>query len=137
MGCGGTNGLNCLDNASLLENEDHHCIWLNNCVGKRNYRSFFTFISTAFLLCCYVIAFSLVHLLSLYLEGDRSFGHVLSRAPVSLLLAILCFILAMPVGGLTGYHCFLTMRGVTTHEQVAKISHRNNKKCRRLTMICI
>lgn len=70
-------------------------------------------------MCFYVICFGLVHLIRLYLESsDRSFPRILSQAPVSLLLVILCFLLVIPVGGLTGYHCFLIMRGVTTHEQV-------------------
>ena len=103
---------------TYIENEDHHCIWLNNCVGKRNYRPFFVFIVTSVTLCLYIVTFSLVHLIRLYLDNDHSFGTALSKAPVSLLLAILCFILVIPVGGLTSYHCFLVFRGVTTHEQV-------------------
>ncbi|KAI8149910.1 DHHC palmitoyltransferase-domain-containing protein [Fennellomyces sp. T-0311] len=103
---------------NCVENEDHHCIWLNNCVGKRNYRPFFTFIVTSVTMCLYVVTFSLVHLVRLYLELGVTFGSVLSQAPVSLLLAILCFLLVIPVGGLTSYHCFLVLRGVTTHEQL-------------------
>lgn len=97
-----------------------HCIWLNNCVGKRNYQSFFTFITCTVLLCCYVFAFTLVQLISIYLDesSGRSFKYALSQAPVSFLLLILCALLCIPVGGLTGYHCFLVMGGVTTHEQV-------------------
>ncbi|KAI8968224.1 hypothetical protein BDF20DRAFT_827730 [Mycotypha africana] len=36
----------------------------------------------------------------------------------SFFIAIFCFLLLFPIGCLTGYHCFLVMRGVTTHEQL-------------------
>ncbi|KAI9314117.1 DHHC palmitoyltransferase-domain-containing protein [Dichotomocladium elegans] len=104
---------------NCVEIEDHHCIWLNNCVGKRNYRYFFVFITTTLLMCFYAIAFILVHLIRLYLDSkERSFKATLTEAPVSMLLLILAFILSIPLGCLTGYHCFLVMRGVTTHEQL-------------------
>ncbi|KAI8370559.1 DHHC palmitoyltransferase-domain-containing protein [Radiomyces spectabilis] len=104
---------------NCVDTEDHHCIWLNNCVGKRNYRSFFVFLVTAASLCCYVVAFTLVHLITLCLEtSTHSFLAALQQAPISFFLTILCAILILPVGVLLGYHCFLVLRGVTTHEQL-------------------
>ncbi|KAI9025200.1 DHHC palmitoyltransferase-domain-containing protein [Phycomyces nitens] len=105
---------------NCVENEDHHCIWLNNCIGKRNYRPFFTFIVTATLLCLLVIVFSIVHLLLIVREhsGDVTFDVVFHAAPVSFVLAIVCFLLLWMVGGLTFYHCSLIFKGVTTHEQL-------------------
>lgn len=56
-------------------------------------------------------------------EPRNDFGYVFSRAPVSFVLAIYCFILLWLVGGLTLYHCTLILRGVTTHEQVKQTIH--------------
>ncbi|CDH50950.1 probable palmitoyltransferase zdhhc14-like [Lichtheimia corymbifera JMRC:FSU:9682] len=105
---------------NCVETEDHHCIWLNNCIGKRNYRPFFVFITTATLLCLFVIAFSAVHLILIYRDSqdDTSFSAVFNAAPVSFVLAIVCFVLLLMVGGLTLYHCSLILRGITTHEQL-------------------
>ncbi|CEG68762.1 Putative Palmitoyltransferase [Rhizopus microsporus] len=106
---------------NCVEYEDHHCIWLNNCVGKRNYRPFFIFIVTCVILCIYVIAFDVYYLLSIASNSpNRGFGFVFSQAPVSFVLSIYCFFLLWMVGGLTIYHCSLIMRGVTTHEQLRR-----------------
>lgn len=108
-----------------IEFEDHHCAWLNNCIGKRNYRSFFTFILSAALLCIFVIASVVYQLLSIANRHEanqpmNSFSFVFTQAPVSFVLAIYCFILLWLVGCLTLYHCSLALRGVTTHEQVIR-----------------
>ncbi|CAO3673338.1 unnamed protein product [Rhizopus stolonifer] len=104
---------------NCVEYEDHHCIWLNNCIGKRNYRPFFTFIFTCVILCVFIIASDIYHLVSIANENpEKDFGFVVSQSPVSLLLIIYCFLLACLVGGLTIYHCILIIRGVTTHEQL-------------------
>lgn len=86
-------------------------------MGKRNYKSFFTFIISCFLLCCYVVAFSLYHVVFIALGMD-SFGDALKQTPVSFFNVLFCLLLLFPMSCLAGYHCFLVMRGVTTHEQV-------------------
>ena len=34
----------CLDCGKCVDVYDHHCPWINNCVGYKNYKLFFTFI---------------------------------------------------------------------------------------------
>ncbi|OBZ84439.1 Palmitoyltransferase erf2 [Choanephora cucurbitarum] len=108
----------CIYRPPRAKNEDHHCIWLNNCIGKRNYTTFFTFIICATILCCYTIAFSFYHVFIVFQETGQSFQASLLKTPVSFFVAIFCLLLLVPIGSLTSYHCFLMMRGVTTHEQL-------------------
>jgi len=36
-----------------VEKFDHHCIWLNQCVGRRNYKWFLSFLFLHILICIY------------------------------------------------------------------------------------
>ncbi|KAI8073174.1 DHHC palmitoyltransferase-domain-containing protein [Gongronella butleri] len=104
---------------NCVEIEDHHCIWLNNCIGKRNYRSFYAFVVTGTLLCFYILAFTIVQLVLMYQEQNpRAFVAIIQQAPVTFALALISLLMLVPVGSLTSYHCYLTLRGITTHEQL-------------------
>lgn len=111
---------------NCIETHDHHCIWLNNCVGKRNYRYFFTFVTSATLLAAYLVGTSLAQILIHMERKGVSFGTAIDRLRVQFALAILGFIEFLYPAALMGYHLFLMARGETTREYMN--SHKFDKK---------
>ncbi|KAI8604053.1 DHHC palmitoyltransferase-domain-containing protein [Dissophora ornata] len=110
---------------NCVEDEDHHCVWLNNCIGRRNYRYFLIFVTTASLYGLFTSALCLTHLLLLYhdrkdIVGSESFqSSALAKAPVSVLVMIYSFVMALAVGSLATYHFWLATKNRTTHEQLS------------------
>ncbi|KAK4549334.1 hypothetical protein LTR36_006331 [Oleoguttula mirabilis] len=110
---------------------DHHCPWVNNCLGRGNYRYFLALLLALGILQIYGAGLS-YWILKPYLDVDNTASYLssdywlelgdgivdavnmggLSIAGVGLLAATTA---ALPLG-LLGYHCYLIWAGMTTNE---------------------
>ncbi|KAI1950335.1 Eukaryotic peptide chain release factor GTP-binding subunit [Ophidiomyces ophidiicola] len=101
---------------NCIETLDHHCVWLNNCVGRRNYRFFFSFVSTATICALFLLGASLTHILIYQSREAISFGQSIDKWRVPFAMVIYGAIAAPYPAALCGYHLFLIGRGETTRE---------------------
>ncbi|KAL5265106.1 hypothetical protein ACHWQZ_G005997 [Mnemiopsis leidyi] len=103
---------------NCIERFDHHCPWVGNCVGKRNYRYFYLMIVTITILCIYVLAFSIAHIVMLSREKENTLITAMSETPASVIEALIAFFAVWSVLGLAGFHSYLAGTNQTTNEEI-------------------
>jgi hypothetical protein len=95
---------------NCVEMFDHHCPWVDNCVGSRNYKYFFFFIISLNL---FILSGFAWGLLSIWVHRDD-----LRKVVVEFVLLFLGVLVFIPVVGLAGFHIGLVGLGRTTNEHV-------------------
>uniref|UniRef100_J3N5T4 S-acyltransferase n=1 Tax=Oryza brachyantha TaxID=4533 RepID=J3N5T4_ORYBR len=110
---------------NCVEKFDHHCPWVGQCIGLRNYRYFFLFVATSTFLCIFVFIFSWINVY--YESGDNggSIWKALRKETYSFVLIIYTFLVVWFVGGLTVFHLYLISTNQTTYEN---FRYRYDKK---------
>ncbi|KAK9146811.1 hypothetical protein Sjap_006714 [Stephania japonica] len=127
---------------------DHHCGWMNNCIGEKNTRYFLAFLLWHFLLCLYGAAaiglilagrlkeLKVIYILTVYYEIDYSFSslapHVIQWLVGSyntqILLMVFLAVVSLLLAGFFGYHAHLCVRNMTTNETFKWQDYKNWKR---------
>ncbi|CAI0381622.1 unnamed protein product, partial [Linum tenue] len=111
-----------------IDGFDHHCHWLNNCVGRKNYITFITLMATNLVWLGVEFGVGITVLVRFFIDR-KTMDHQISEklgigfscppfAAVVALCTVVSFLATISLGELFFFHMILIRKGITTYEYV-------------------
>ncbi|KAH0927616.1 hypothetical protein HID58_019872 [Brassica napus] len=97
-----------------IKRKDHHCIWINNCVGHTNYKVFFVFVVYAVTACIYSLVLLVGSLTVDSQDEDEEMGSYLRT--IYVVSSFVLISLSIALGVLLVWHIYLSLQNKTTIE---------------------
>ena len=104
---------------------DHHCVWLDNCVGHKNYKFFFCLLFWATFMCGFIFGATLEVLIQ-----QLVYSQLEGVSVVWLVMTVFSFALGLSTFMLLFYHTYLISNGMTTIEHMEYNEEREDFKRR-------
>lgn len=110
----------CGDCNNCVERFDHHCPWIGNCAGKRNYKYFYIFIILLNVLTLFIGAMAITHI-AVYVHdqiSETDAADALCKCIISIFTIIYGGLSMIFTTGLLIYHTRLVSTNTTTKEEL-------------------
>eukprot|EP01095_Lingulamoeba_sp_RSL-Kostka_P001685 TRINITY_DN1245_c3_g1_i1.p1 TRINITY_DN1245_c3_g1~~TRINITY_DN1245_c3_g1_i1.p1 ORF type:complete len:326 (-),score=35.90 TRINITY_DN1245_c3_g1_i1:30-1007(-) len=115
---------------NCVEIWDHHCPWVGNCIGKRNYKFYLYFIWSTMLFAIYITLNSIVHIVLIGVRAGsfpQALLDIFLYSSLSFFVMIYCGYGAISLSILVIVHSNLLLKNQTTAEFLKYVHWRKKK----------